>query len=370
MLVIKNLLRRRIRTVLSILGIALGIAAIVAFHAIGRGFKSGINRFMRDSGAQLLVVNKTVQDPAFSRISAEDQAFLRTVPGVEHLSRGTFSIASPRGLRAGQGIVALLVFGRTPGDRLLEKYRGNLQGRLLSASDEIMLGSVAAEKLGLKPGDSLELFDRTFRVTGIYETGVSFETVGAVICNKVLQEELHIGDAIAMGFLYLEEGTDGNRVRDAIESAKPHLSAIRSDQFSDYYNQLEYIDWFVWVVSLVSVAVGGLGVLNTMLMSVSERTREIGTLRAVGWSRGRVLRLILSEGTLISVVGGLLGLAAGAAGAELLIRWAPQGFLDAEYTLLLFGQAFSVAVLLGFAGALYPALQASRLSPIEALKYE
>jgi putative ABC transport system permease protein len=106
-----------------------------------------------------------------------------------------------------------------------------------------------------------------------------------------------------------------------------------------------------------------------MLMSVSERTREIGTLRAVGWSRGRVLRLILSEGMVISVIGGLIGLGVGAIGADILIRSAPKG-LEALYSPLLFAEAFGVAIILGFIGALYPAWQASRLAPIEALKYE
>jgi putative ABC transport system permease protein len=106
-----------------------------------------------------------------------------------------------------------------------------------------------------------------------------------------------------------------------------------------------------------------------MLMAVSERTREIGTLRALGWSRAKVLRLVLAEGALISGMGGLLGLAAGWAGAEVLILWAPSG-LDTQYTLFLYGQAMAVALGLGVAGAFYPACQAGRLSPIEALKYE
>jgi len=158
-------------------------------------------------------------------------------------------------------------------------------------------------------------------------------------------------------------------VRDAIESKAVNLAAINTRDFTTYYDQLDYIDWFVWIVSLISVIVGGLGVLNTMLMAVSERTREIGTLRAVGWSRGQVLRMILAEGLVISVVGGGLGLFLGTFGAETLIHWAPRG-LDTRYSGLLLLQGFLIALALGFFGALYPAWQASRLSPIEALKYE
>jgi putative ABC transport system permease protein len=83
-----------------------------------------------------------------------------------------------------------------------------------------------------------------------------------------------------------------------------------------------------------------------------------------------VLRLILGEGLAISAAGGVAGLVAGWAGAEVLIRWAPRDFLSTWYSVGLFAVALAVALGLGFAGALYPAWQASRLSPIEALKYE
>ena len=179
-----------------------------------------------------------------------------------------------------------------------------------------------------------------------------------------------MNDSVTMGFLFLGPDADWATIKKAIEEKFDTLEAIRTEDFTSYYDQIEYIDWFVWIISLVSVAVGGLGVLNTMLMTVSERTREIGTLRALGWSRGRVLRLILMEGVLISGLGGLVGLVVGVVGAEVIILWAPQGFLGTKYAPELFLQAFSVALLLGFAGALYPAVQAGRLSPIEALKYE
>jgi ABC-type antimicrobial peptide transport system permease subunit len=369
-LALKNLLRRKVRTLLSVFGVAIGIGAIVAFHAIARGFKEGLDQYFRESGADLMVLDKTVQDPAFSRISKEQQDFVRAMPEVEHLSRGTFTIAAPRALRMRQSMPALLVFGRTPGERLLEKHRTRLEGRLIERDDEVMVGSVAAEYLGVKPGDPLTLFGREFKVVGVYGSGVSFETVGAVVPNEVVQQQLGMGDKIAMGFVYLRAGADWRAVKAAIEKEFGRLSVIRVEEFGAFYGQLEYIDWFVWIVSLVSVVVGALGVLNTMLMSVSERTREIGTLRAVGWSRGLVLRLILAEGALISAVGGLVGLAVGAVGAEVLVRWAPQGFLEARFSGGLFAQAFAVALALGFAGALYPAWAAGRLSPIEALKYE
>jgi len=367
-LILKNLLRRRTRTLLSVLGIALGIAAIVAFNAVGRGFKESLDRYMRSSGAEVLVVNRSAMAPEYSRISKEEVDQVRALPGVEHLSPGTFTIVSGRVLKKPK-IKFLTVFGRVPGDRLIQKFKPGIDGRIIQADDEVMLGQDAARDLELRTGGTLELFHHPLKVVGIYASDVKFESAGCVVSSGLIQQEMKMGDSVGLFWLFLKPGTDWKAIRNVIEEKCPNLAAIQTGEFTTYYNQLDYIDWFVWIVSLISVVVGGLGVLNTMLMTVSERTREIGTLRAVGWSRSQVLRLILAEGMVISIVGGCLGLLLGTFGAETLIHWAPRG-LDTRYSALLLAQGFLVAVALGFFGALYPAWQASRLSPIEALKYE
>lgn len=372
MLILKNLLRRRTRTLLSLLGIAIGIAAIIAFNAVARGFKASLDRYMHGSGAQMLVVNRSAMAPEYSRISKEEVDVVRSVSGVDHVSPGTFTIIAGRVLqkvKPGTKLKFLTVFGRIPGDRLVEKHRKGIQGRLYESDDELILGTDAARDLEVKLGDTLPMLNRTFRIVGIYTSDIKFESAGCVLSSAVVQKELAMGSSVGLCFLYLRQGADWKKIRDTIEEKAVNLAAIQTQDFTQYYNQLDYIDWFVWIVSLISVIVGGLGVLNTMLMAVSERTREIGTLRAVGWSRGQVLRMILAEGLLISVVGGCLGLALGTFGAETLIHWAPRG-LDTMYSGLLFVQGFVIALALGFFGALYPAWQASRLSPIEALKYE
>ena len=171
MLVLKNLLRRRTRTLLSVLGIAIGIAAIIAFNAVARGFKSSIDRYMQGSGAEVLVVNRAAMAPEYSRLSKEQVDFIGGIPGVEHASPGTFTIIAGRVLqkvKPGTKLKFLTVFGRVPGDRLIEKFRGAIDGRLLEAEDELILGKDAARDLDVKRGDTLSLLNRTFKIVEAY----------------------------------------------------------------------------------------------------------------------------------------------------------------------------------------------------------
>jgi putative ABC transport system permease protein len=124
-------------------------------------------------------------------------------------------------------------------------------------------------------------------------------------------------------------------------------------------------------ISGMAVLVGGLGVLNTMLMSVLERTREIGVLRAMGWRRRSVLGLIMREALILGLGGGLVGILVAFLLAQLMY-YAPgmEGMIGASWTWEIFARAVSVALFLGLLGGIYPAYRATRLPPVEALRYE
>jgi putative ABC transport system permease protein len=124
-------------------------------------------------------------------------------------------------------------------------------------------------------------------------------------------------------------------------------------------------------LSFLSIFVGGVGMMNAMLMSVHERTREIGTLRALGWRRRRVVWMIMREALVLSLVSGIVGIFLGM-GLGLLVEQDPtMGFmLKGVYSPMLLSKAIVIALVLGVIGALFPAWRASSLSPIEALRYE
>lgn len=361
---LKNLLRRPVRTLLSVTGIAVAIASFVALTAIASGFKKSLDVYATQTGARLLAYDRTVPDPFWSRLTDEDIAALRTVPGVTDVAT---SSAMPAII---EGMPAILILGRYPGERLMRFYERQLvTGRVLRLEDEAMLGSVAAQQTGKKVGDSVFVLGTPFTIVGIYETRVPFENGGMVVHGNVFRRGQQRGFAGQVAFLYLDGSSDDAVTRE-VRRRLPRLRLVSAAQVSGQFDQVQYVDSFVWVISVAALLVGAIGVLNTLLMAVSERIREIGTLRAVGWSRLQVMRLIWAEGVALSVAGGMVGLALGVAAAELLVRTIPQGYVGTEYTPALFAEGLVVALVVGWIGSVYPALWASRLTPAAALRHE
>jgi putative ABC transport system permease protein len=259
----------------------------------------------------------------------------------------------------------------------MEKYRQYLvEGRLPRELDEVIVGSFLAANLGVQVGDRMPLFGTPilgiseYRVTGIYNSDINWENGGLVVNARILQERLDAGNSYILVFVYTSRA-DAERVQARIEEILPDLVAVPAGQVTkEFSQQLEILDDFVLLVTIIALVVGVLGVLNTMMMSVSERTREIGMLRAVGWTRRRVLGVILAEGVLLSLVGAGLGLAMGVAGTELLIRMMPDALLTAKYSVATLGKGVMVGLGVGLLATAYPALRASRLRPVEALRYE
>ena len=145
----------------------------------------------------------------------------------------------------------------------------------------------------------------------------------------------------------------------------------QASDFADDVVDLKLTRASTWAIAFLALLVGGAGMTNTMVMSVFERTREIGVLRALGWRRGRVLWMILRESLALSLLGGVAGLVAGIAVGEMLsVIPLMTGFVQAHFSIGLFLQALGTALVLGAVGGVYPAWRASRMRPVEALRYE
>ncbi len=154
------------------------------------------------------------------------------------------------------------------------------------------------------------------------------------------------------------------------DDMKDRLEAKAFKSYLDSMNQTEIVDKFAWAMSFLAALVGGIGIANTMLMSVFERTREIGLLRAVGWSRAQICNLIVLEGLALSIVGGALGVPLGWLEVVAAARVVEMGWISVSLEPAVAIEAVLLAIAIGVVGSLYPGLRAANLEPTEALRYE
>jgi putative ABC transport system permease protein len=366
-LIIKNLVRQRIRTGLTVLGISIGITTVVALGVVTSSLKESAGEIIRLGEADFMVAQEGAADLSFSIVSEEDATALTEYPDVARAEGVLMHVVS-----VGSNPFFMLMGRDAAG--LAASPPSTMEGRLLApdAIDEVMLGSRAAGQLGAEIGDTVTIDDNPFRVVGTYQTGSLWQDSGAYAPLATVQDMSAKSDVVTAVYITVEPGADAAAVADGIENDFQNLVTIANvEEFGKVDQGVEFMDAANLAISVLAVGIGAIGVMNTMIMSVMERTREIGILRAVGWSGRRILRMIIGESLLLCAVAAVLGAALGvlATRAILLIDMV-RNLLEPQYTLDIFIRGLVVAVVVALLGAIYPALRAVRLTPMEALRYE
>ncbi|HUX77097.1 MAG TPA: ABC transporter permease [Anaerolineae bacterium] len=369
-MIIKSLLRRKTRTLLTMAGVAIGVAAIVALGAMAEGFVEAYGALGGGSGADLLVMQADSIDIAFSAVDEEVGRTLAGLSGVEDVSSMIYTYA------ATEGTPYFIVFGYEPDGFAIQHFKivegeGLTERAARHGGRPLILGRAVADDLDKEVGDAFRLYESVFRIVGIYETGEPIEDGAAVVLlsdAQVLSKHPHQANAF---LLKLKDGDDAEQVRQRIERHFSDLTATLSSDLADAQDMLAYVQGFTWAVSFLAVLIGGVGVMNTVLMSIFERTREFGTLRALGWHPRRILGLVLGESLALCGLGGLVGAGLGV-GVVWAVRQVPlaSGLFPATFSPGLFAQGIGVALALGLVGGVYPAWRASRSLPAEAMRAE
>lgn len=363
-MILKNILRRKTRTALTILGISVGVAAVVALGAIAEGFTAQITAMLTKGGADLTIVQDKVADMSLSVMDEEIGEKVQAMPGVSHVSGMLFSVVPA------PGTPYFMVFGYDPNEYAIRNFK-IVKGATLKTERQVIIGNTAAGYMKKKVGDTLKLQDVPFRIVGIYQTGVGYEDGGAVITLKDAQRLFKKPRQVGFYQIKVKDRDRIDQIQQDIAKRFKGVKVARSGDFAENSQDIQITRSIAWAISLLSVFVGGIGMTNALLMAVFERTREIGVLRAVGWRRWRILWMIMQESLLLSFLGGCAGIALGLL-MVLGIQSLPFGasLMQAHFTPQLAAQAMVVALSLGTIGGLYPAFRASRLSPLEALRYE
>jgi putative ABC transport system permease protein len=400
---LRGLMANKLRSALTILGIVIGVAAVVALMAIGTGATSSITDRIEGNGSNLLNIQAgRSQRPAAGAQTAptyltyqDYQALAKTlteIAGIAPAYQSRYTVTQ------GTQSSTVAVTGVTEDYLRVHTYEMEL-GRGISASDRTkqtqvaVLGATTATDLfpgGSAVGQSIKVNNVTFTVVGTLQskgsTGFDNEDDVVFIPLETGYSKLFGANAIQNGEKVVNAIAVSASSADTVDSVSAqitfvlrHQHHLKTDAADDFriMNQAELLSTltsvtttlttFLGAIAALSLLVGGIGIMNITLVSVSERTREIGLRKAVGARKDHILFQFLIETMTLSVSGGVIGIALGAAIAAVVTL---LGLITAQVTLSSVLLSFSFAVAIGLFFGIYPAFRAANLHPMEALRSE
>jgi putative ABC transport system permease protein len=363
--VVRGLTRRRTRTTLTLLGISIGIAAVVALVGLSRGLNKSWAAGMKARGTDIVVSNMTSSlVPKPFNASVRDR--------ITHLPHIAATCALLVDLMSVENTEMIMVSGREWGGFAW----GNLKlisGRTPNDAQEkaVVLGRTAADVLKKKVGDPIQIETAELKVVGIVDGNAWVENGSVILSLPLLQEITGDQDRINVIDVRLTPGTSRADVQRLCEQINQLIPEARAIVASENLNQSEIsriVGAMSWSTSLLAVLVGVLGVMNTMLMNVFERTPEICVLLALGWKRRRIVELVLWESAILGLLGGIIGVFIGVLGVRLLgATPSIRGLLEPDIGMRLLAVSVAIAIVVGVVSGLYPAWRSSRVTPSQAL---
>lgn len=362
-LVTSNILQRPIRTLVSVAGVALGVCLVMLFTGLARGMSNDLQRrasnvraellFMRPGALQLTSSTANTSVRYVERLKAID-GVEDAVPVLRHFFQGSrgFGIEQIDG-------VDWNAYSRMNGITLA-------QGRAPQAPNEVVIDETKARNNNLKVGDNLRPFGKQdYQVTGIYtpESGARVK-----LTLQALQEYLEAKDKCTFIFVKLRNPDDVVQMRQKINSELPgNTIQPTREVFTSIEKSIPYLSVFLRVLVGLAAVVSALVVMLAMYTTITERTREIGILKAMGASRGYIVGIIEKEAIVISLVGLVAGFVVSVIAGYFIHRYYGLVF---EYSWTWSITAAAIGLVGGVLGALYPAMRASNLDAVNALAYE
>jgi len=383
----KNLLRRRTRTLLTVLGLSVAVAAVMAMMAVGSNIESAVERSFASRRVDLMVQQAGRSSGLNSDFGEALVHQARALPGVEAVAEGVANFVD---VTLDSGISETVMIQGWQADNYGYDDFTLTAGRKLVAGDrrKVMLGVTVAGNIKKGVGDVV-VFGRDdpndpsnrYEVVGVFDSPVIFEQGSAIV---PIEDARALTGMRVTGFTVRVRRSPGldhdaavEEVREQIDALRDpndpvaRLAAKRPHEYVTNLSHLKMLRAVSWLVSALGLLVGVIGMLNTMIMSVVERTQEIGILRAVGWPPTRVVGMVLGESVLLGLAAAVVG-TIGAVGATYALTQFPQvnGFVEPGVSPAVAARGFGLTVLIGLLGGLYPAVRAARLLPTEAIRHD
>ncbi len=367
-LVTANLLGRPVRSLLTLSGVAVAVGAVVALVGVSDGFERSLRDAYESRGVDLLVLQAGKVQQTMSVLPESLGDELARMPEIDSYSPGLTDVVS----LGSEDMLGVTIQAWPRDSPLLDQFK-LIEGKTLvdSGPKSLLIGKALATALDKHAGDQLSVYEGAdFTIAGVFESFNVFEN-GAIIMPLADLQELMFRQGEVTAFTVIGKQHDRDflvSLRDKIKALRPGLEVALTRDFAENAPELKIARSMAWLTSSIALVVGAVGILNTMLMAVFERTREIAMMRAVGWRRSRVMRLVMSEALLLALAGAVVGTIGAMALTRLLAQSPSAGRLvsgDISGGVVL--QGFVVALALGLLGGLYPAYRAAKLTPIDGL---
>jgi putative ABC transport system permease protein len=359
---ITNLRRRPGRTLLTALGSALGIATIVALLAVGGGAKHSAGEFIHLGASDLGLFQRDAADPTTSVLPTSLIPELRRTPGIADATPLVLLVGD---LRRAPGAV---LFG-APTNGFLTRRLVFTSGHVYQAPNQIVIGDQLAKQLHASPGSEVTVHGRALRVVGVYHIGILYQDSGAFMPLATAQAiSGRQGEATTIPIKLAATATPA-AVKQTIARRFPGITIIADpEEAARVGANGQLISKAALVIAVLALLIGGIGVMNTMLMAVIERRAEFALLSAIGWAGPRIAGRVLIEGLMTTIIGAAIGIVLGIFGARLLVdALGAQAFISPQITAWDIGRALLVGILVGVLAGLYPAWRAAHLSPARVL---
>lgn len=378
-LILKNITQRKLRTGLTVFGIALGIFAVVVMGSMSENFNLTVDKSISLTADKIRVM----PEGGFlgAGLSESKVREVKRVAGVSDAYGLLQASLDPENLGFAGGDV---VIGIPPEKQeLAMKDTKLVQGRFLVPGDgyRAVVGSNVAREFNLKVGDELEIkskkvqratsitHTRNFTIVGVMEYTGSFFDSGVQIPLDRAQKFYERGDSVTMILAVPDADTDPEDLAKRIELNVEKVKTFSPEQLKKQIEQALIVFSLITIsAAALAAIIGGLSVMNTMLMSVSERTKEFGLMKAMGAETKDILFMTIGEAALMGIIGGIIGIIGGAA----LVYYLNSNFAIVLFTITprLLAIAIVFATLLGIVSGTYPAYRAAKMSPMEALRHE
>lgn len=383
--ILKNMFRRKGRTLLTVFGIAIGILALVVMGAIAEK----LNRLV-DGGTQYykdkVVVTAEGGNFSLTPILMSKKSEIEKVNNVKAVFGETYVTLSKDPSAVSFGPPASIV-SMEPGSEGYESFKLVIsKGRRLTAQDKgkVVLGSDLVKKLDAKLGETVDLRGKKFEVVGIYEKTFTAPDSEAFVPFSDGQQFMYDDqpqiikanvkpDQLVYGFVvYPANGVNPDDLANTIKAEVSGVSALGPKAFSDQIaSTVKVFTSIIYGIAIISLLVGTLSIVNTMTMSISERTKEIGIKKALGAKNRNILAEYLTEAGVIGFFGGLIGLGIGALVVGIvnpIMEKSGDKIFLLTPRLMLGAMVFSVAV--GVLAGIYPAYYAVKISIVKSLREE